>query len=215
MKRIAVLLGMTFIWGAYAFAGLLTFPKLYYWECSMTPDPVTGAMQFVRGDGTTFIKVYKDGDGPCRIVEGSQSYDIEYSSEQSEEDWEIYDTPYPAKKIWVNRKYVLIVSYMYGRPFYIARYNPEEGVVSGTQSDINRYNFNNGNSNRSNSNRNNNSTRTCTTCGGTGVDPRPNTGGGSSTWVKYYNNSGNRCPYCRRYDGHFHDRCASCNVPRY
>lgn len=55
----------------------------------------------------------------------------------------------------------------------------------------------------------------CSSCGGTGVDPTPNSGGSRTSWVAYYNTQGNRCPYCGRVTQHFHDRCSSCNVPRY
>ena len=51
----------------------------------------------------------------------------------------------------------------------------------------------------------------CKRCNGTGIDPVP--GGGSSSWAAYYNNSGTVCPYCKRSNGHMHDRCASCNTP--
>jgi hypothetical protein len=54
----------------------------------------------------------------------------------------------------------------------------------------------------------------CSSCHGTGVNPMPNSGGSMSSWVAYYNSDGNRCPYCGRYDAHYHDRCSSCNVPR-
>lgn len=55
----------------------------------------------------------------------------------------------------------------------------------------------------------------CTSCRGTGVSPIPNSGGSLSSWVAHYNSQGNRCPYCGSYTKHFHDKCSSCNVPRY
>lgn len=55
----------------------------------------------------------------------------------------------------------------------------------------------------------------CRSCGGTGVSKTPNSGGSLSSWVAYYNSQGTKCPYCRSYTKHFHDKCASCNVPRY
>jgi len=55
----------------------------------------------------------------------------------------------------------------------------------------------------------------CTSCGGTGVNPTPNSGGSLSSWVAHYNSQGNKCPYCGSYTKHFHDKCSSCNVPRY
>lgn len=57
--------------------------------------------------------------------------------------------------------------------------------------------------------------RTCSSCGGTGVSPTPNSGGSRSSWVAHYNSQGSKCPYCGSYTKHFHDRCSSCNVPRY
>lgn len=57
--------------------------------------------------------------------------------------------------------------------------------------------------------------RACSSCGGTGVSPTPNSGGSRSSWVAHYNSQGNKCPYCGSYTKHFHDKCSSCNVPRY
>lgn len=54
----------------------------------------------------------------------------------------------------------------------------------------------------------------CRSCGGTGVNPSPNSGGSRTTWVAHYNSRGNKCPYCKGYSEHFHDRCAHCNIPR-
>lgn len=54
----------------------------------------------------------------------------------------------------------------------------------------------------------------CSSCGGTGVNKMPNSGGSRTNWVAYYNQSGSECPYCGRYTSHYHDKCASCNVPR-
>lgn len=62
---------------------------------------------------------------------------------------------------------------------------------------------------------NNHNNGTCRSCGGTGVNRTPNTGGSRTSWVAHYNSQGNKCPYCGNYSSHFHDRCASCNVPRY
>lgn len=72
-----------------------------------------------------------------------------------------------------------------------------------------------GGSSYSDRNSSNNSNRTCTSCGGTGVSKTPNTGGSRTSWVAHYNSSGSRCPYCGSYTQHFHNRCSSCNVPRY
>lgn len=67
----------------------------------------------------------------------------------------------------------------------------------------------------SSSDRNDYDDSTCSACGGTGVSKMANSGGSLSSWVAYYNSEGTRCPYCRSYTSHFHDRCSSCNVPRY
>ncbi|MDE6266762.1 MAG: hypothetical protein K2M07_05365 [Muribaculaceae bacterium] len=53
----------------------------------------------------------------------------------------------------------------------------------------------------------------CRKCGGTGVNKTPNSGGSRPNWVAWYNKAGTECPYCGRYTAHYHDRCASCNVP--
>lgn len=55
----------------------------------------------------------------------------------------------------------------------------------------------------------------CSSCGDTGVNPSPSSGGSRTSWVAHYNSQGNKCPYCGRYTQHYHDRCAHCNVPRY
>jgi len=55
----------------------------------------------------------------------------------------------------------------------------------------------------------------CSNCNGTGVDPSPSSGGDLSWWKKYYNTRGNKCPYCGKYNDHWHINCPSCNVPRY
>ena len=65
------------------------------------------------------------------------------------------------------------------------------------------------------SSRSNRNDRTCSSCGGTGVSPTPNSGGSLSSWVAHYNSQGNKCPFCGSYSKHFHDKCSSCNVPRY
>ncbi len=70
-------------------------------------------------------------------------------------------------------------------------------------------------SKRGSSNYNNERNNICSSCGGTGVSPTPNSGGSLSSWVAYYNTQGIKCPYCGSYSGHYHDRCSSCNVPRY
>lgn len=54
----------------------------------------------------------------------------------------------------------------------------------------------------------------CSSCGGTGVNPSPNSGGSLQSWVAYYNSQGTKCPYCGRYTRHYHDKCARCNTPR-
>lgn len=58
-------------------------------------------------------------------------------------------------------------------------------------------------------------TGSCSRCHGTKIDPTPNSGGSLSSFVGYYNSSGDRCPYCNSYTSHYHDRCHSCNVPTY
>lgn len=59
-----------------------------------------------------------------------------------------------------------------------------------------------------------NSSKTCSLCGGTGVNKTPNSGGSRTNWVAYYNQLGVKCPYCGSYTGHYHDRCSRCNTPR-
>lgn len=67
---------------------------------------------------------------------------------------------------------------------------------------------------RSNDRGSKRSSGTCSSCGGTGVNKTPNSGGSRTNWVAYYNQSGTKCTYCGSYSSHFHDRCARCNVPR-
>ena len=54
---------------------------------------------------------------------------------------------------------------------------------------------------------------TCSKCGGTGIDPFPSSGGNLTKWVAYYHRGDGRCPYCSRYDEHYHTKCPRCNVP--
>lgn len=52
----------------------------------------------------------------------------------------------------------------------------------------------------------------CTSCGGTGIDRRYSYEGytPSLRMMGYYNNSGNKCPYCGYYTAHGHDKCVDC-----
>lgn len=67
----------------------------------------------------------------------------------------------------------------------------------------------------SNNNRRSNNSGICSSCGGTGVNRTPNSGGSRGSWVAYYNSAGTTCPYCSKVDSHFHDRCSRCNIPSY
>lgn len=58
-----------------------------------------------------------------------------------------------------------------------------------------------------------NSGSVCTYCGGSGVNPTQSSGGGRQSWVAYYNSSRLKCPYCGRFNAHYHERCFHCNVP--
>ncbi len=69
-------------------------------------------------------------------------------------------------------------------------------------------------SNRSGSSSNSRK-QSCSSCGGTGVDPTPSSGGSLHNWIAHYNPRGTKCRYCGRYSGHYHDKCTSCNVPKY
>lgn len=90
-------------------------------------------------------------------------------------------------------------------------------VVTSAYSAAQALNWNSGSTNRSDSGNSNSSGRrgTCSSCNGTGVNPQPNSGGSLAMWVAHYNKPGISCRYCGRTTGHFHDRCASCNVPTY
>ena len=73
----------------------------------------------------------------------------------------------------------------------------------------------------SRSNRNSSqTTNSCRSCNGTGIDPSPSFENcdhypGRASFLGYYNSSGSRCPHCGRYTKHYHDKCSSCNIPRY
>lgn len=77
------------------------------------------------------------------------------------------------------------------------------------------FNIGNNSSSSSNSSRHRSGSGTCSSCGGTGVCPTPNSGGSLTSFVAHYNSPNNKCPYCGKYTAHFHDRCYSCNVPTY
>ena len=65
-----------------------------------------------------------------------------------------------------------------------------------------------------NSNKNKRSS-VCSNCNGTGVEPSQSSGGDLSLWKRYYNSPNLKCPYCSRYNEHWHIRCPSCNAPHY
>lgn len=49
----------------------------------------------------------------------------------------------------------------------------------------------------------------CNACGGTGVNPYPDTGPAGSR-ISHFNPEGTKCKYCGKYYSHHHDKCASC-----
>lgn len=59
-------------------------------------------------------------------------------------------------------------------------------------------------------------TKGCSRCKN-GVNPYPQSVQPSSSWIGHYNTSGVKCPYCDNYNtsSHWHEKCSSCNVPRY
>lgn len=77
----------------------------------------------------------------------------------------------------------------------------------------NQGSFLDGSSSRNKRSSGSNNSKSCTYCNGTGIDPTP-CDGGRASWAGYYNSKGTKCPHCGRYDGHMHNRCASCNIPR-
>lgn len=87
-----------------------------------------------------------------------------------------------------------------------------------SQSHYNSGYNNNGNRNKSNRNHNNNS-RSCTVCGGTGIqtsvayenDPYGASYAIGQGLVGYTNRDGNRCYRCGRYTYHLHYKCYRCN----
>lgn len=142
--------------------------KTFYWECAISFAPDTGLPQYEAGDGISSITVYYRG-APYKVKEGNQEYELEYDDEN--EGWEIYNTQYPLRKIWINEKYILSVVYLYGKPLIAFRYNPKKGIITGvpsgtygnTNGGIGYYN--NGNSSGST----NSSDYTCPTCHGSGL----------------------------------------------
>lgn len=92
-------------------------------------------------------------------------------------------------------------------------------MVSNVAAAMNSFNYNIGGNSSSGSSGSSSSRRSnsgvCSSCGGTGVSPTPNSGGSRTSWVAHYNSQGNRCQYCGSYTQHYHDRCSSCNIPRY
>lgn len=59
-------------------------------------------------------------------------------------------------------------------------------------------------------------TKGCSQCK-RGVNPYPQSVQPSTSWIGHYNSSGVKCPYCDNYNtsSHWHEKCSSCNVPRY
>lgn len=97
-------------------------------------------------------------------------------------------------------------------------YMPGSTLVLGANGQVfhNSRDYDNGSSSSSSSSsssRSSSSSGVCSKCHGTGVDPSQSSGGNLTSWVAHYNASGQKCPYCDRYNEHWHIRCPHCNVP--
>jgi len=174
-------------------AGFVNYGVAYYWECSFAPDAYTGQMQFLRGDGESRINVVPDKDNPSYVVDGNSEYRLKYYGEK--EGWSVYKTQFPAIEFWTNNKYVMKVSYMGGRIIYMARYNPRKGVISGNQSDINRYDHNRGGSSSGGSRGSGSSEIRCSGCHGSGKCTGC-AGRGEYRGEGYYGTQWFDCPVC-------------------
>lgn len=144
--------------------------QTYYWECSIAIDANTNMPQFNAGDGITSITVWSIGGTPVKIEESNRTLELTFKEENNM--WKVFNSQYQNLKVWVNNKYVLIVSYLNGTPYYMVRYNPQKGVISGTQDGLNPNsggfsnggNYNNGGS----SGGSRSDGYTCPTCHGSG-----------------------------------------------
>lgn len=200
MKKTILFLLFAFFVALSSNAACLYYGQAYYWECSFAPDPYTGEMQFLRGDGKSQINIMPDTDEPEYIIEGKTQYNLDYHGKK--DGWRVYKTQYPLIEVWINSKYVMIVSYFGKQINYMARFNPKKGVISGTKDDINRYNFNQGNS--SSGSRSSSSSRECAGCRGTGkctgcagIGKYVGDGyGGSQVYICPVCNGSGRCRVC-------------------
>lgn len=55
----------------------------------------------------------------------------------------------------------------------------------------------------------------CSKCGGTGYDPFPSSTSGVGGWIGVFHDGKSKCPYCGRWESHWHDKCPSCSAPQY
>lgn len=101
----------------------------------------------------------------------------------------------------------------FGYPGYVIGSSSTIMADGSVFSDHADYNNSSSSSSSSSSSRSSSTKKYCSTCGGTGVSPTPNSGGGLQSWIAYYNSSGTKCTYCGRYTAHYHNRCESCNAP--
>lgn len=172
--------------------------RKYYWECSISIDSYSGQTQFLRGDGATSITVYFSKQGsPYKVISSNQELSLDYNGDYGE--WSIYDTQFPLRKIWVNGTYVCEVAYLGNNPVFTIRYNPQRGVISGTQDGLNGGNYGGGLGNSPSGSHNNRGYR-CPSCHGSGKCTMCNGNG----WYRF-NGGIYDCAGCRQ-----SGRCQTC-----
>lgn len=146
---------------------------------------------------------------PAYYIDILESGDLLYrlSNQYGRVDYVVSDDEqHMAKSVYMNGQWVFTTYYTTSRDeqqaFYAENKHKQTGGIT--------FDYSWGDSNGSSSNRSTRGNSTCSFCGGSGVDRSSNTGGSLTSWVKYYNNSGRKCPYCGGYTEHFHDKCPHC-----
>lgn len=176
------------------------------------------------------VSVYNDGSYKVSIVDETLYYGsakpADYVRVLPSGD-ELYRTSrdgyggYIEYVVSSDRKHMCQIAYMFGdwtwTTWLTSSYNEQQSFYR-----KNRHNQSSGfsfdfssedNSSSSSSRRSSNGS--CSTCGGTGIDPQPTSCYGYTSWLAVYNPDGQRCNICGKYDEHYHSRCSHCSVPNH
>ncbi len=168
------------------------------YNCSGTSvSIICGDLTFGNAPSATFVKDLKSGDSlyRCSGPYGKVEYVVSPDNEHL------------CQVMYMYGEWTATTWYTASRDEQLAFYEANKNCrTEGLKFD---YDWE-GSSSSGSSSHYSNSSSSCTNCGGTGINKTPNTGGSVTSWIKYYNHKGDKCPYCGRYSEHFHDKCAHC-----